>query len=271
MEQAIELPNSLFTNAHWFYDNLAGDYDAMTGFEKRFIHEKPFFSLLIQEYGITTALDAGAGTGFHSLLLGQLGVDMTAADVSKHMLERTKAHAKDLHLAIKVVESSFEELPVTLHKKFDAVFCMGNSLPHLLTHEELVLSLKSFSAMLRPGGFLFLQLLNYNRILVSKDRIQSVKEAGGVTFVRSYEFHEKFVVFNILRLRNKNRQLVHQLDSIKLRPIVKLELLKALDEAGFGDLRFHGSIALDDYHEETSKDLVVRALKRKETNGSFVT
>lgn len=266
MEQTVDLTKTLFSDATDFYDNLAGDYDAMTGFEKRFIHEKPFFSLLMREYGITSALDAGAGTGFHSLLLGQLGADMTAADVSKKMIDRVKYHAKDLHLAIDVVESNFKDLPLKLHKKFDAVLCMGNSLPHLLTHEELVLSLKSFSAILRPGGFLFLQLLNYARILDSRDRIQSVKEAGGVTFVRSYEFHQQFVVFNILRLRNTNGQLVHQLDSVKLRPILKPELLNALDEAGFENLQVHGSIALDDYHEMSSKDLVVRALKRKAAN-----
>jgi len=266
MEPVVELPDQDYADATDFYDSLAGDYDAMTGFEKRFIHEKPFFSLLVREYGITTALDAGAGTGFHSLLMGQLGLDMTAADVSKKMIARVKSHANDLHLTIDVVESNFEDLPRKQHKKFDAVLCMGNSLPHLLTRGELVSSLKSFSAVLRPGGFLFLQLLNYARILASKDRIQSVKESGGVTFVRSYEFHEKFVVFNILRLSTKNGQPVHQLDSVKLRPILKQELLSALEEAGFDDMRFHGSIALDDYHEERSKDLVVRALKRKTMN-----
>ena len=70
MEQVIEGPGPLLAGVTQFYDNLADDYDAMTGFEKRFVHERPFFNLLMQRYGITSALDAGAGTGFHSLLLG---------------------------------------------------------------------------------------------------------------------------------------------------------------------------------------------------------
>jgi len=249
-----------------FYDTLAGDYDTMTGFDKRFIHEKPFFNLLVQRFGITTALDAGAGTGFHSLLLGQLGAHMTALDASKRMLDRVRAHAKDLHLKIDVIESNFQNVTHKLNKKFDAVLCMGNSLPHLLTYKELVQSLKNFSAALNPDGILFLQLLNYDRILANRERVQSVKEAGGVTFIRFYEFHKDFVIFNILRLKKEDERLIHTLDSIKLHPIVKAELTNALQEAGFNDLRFHGSIALDDFHEQTSKDLVVLALQRKAMN-----
>ena len=266
MEEIIETPEPLLADATQFYDNLAEDYDTMTGFEKRFIHEKPFFNLLMRRFGITTALDAGAGTGFHSLLLAQLGAHMTAMDVSSKMLEHVKAHAKDLHIKIDLVESNFQDMPHRVNKKFDAVLCMGNSLPHLLTYQELAQSLKNFSSVLRPGGILFLQLLNYARILTSRERVQSVKEARGMTFVRFYEFHEKFVVFNILRLKKEEGRLVHKLDSVKLRPILKPELTSALHEAGFDDLRIHGSIALDDFCEQTSKDLVVLALKRKAMN-----
>jgi glycine/sarcosine N-methyltransferase len=266
MEQIIEVPESLLADATQFYDNLAGDYDAMTGFEKRFTHEKPFFNLLVRRFGITTALDAGAGTGFHSLLLGELGVRMTAMDVSSKMLERVKLHAKDLRVKIDLLESNFAGMPQRLDKAFDAVLCMGNSLPHLLTYEELVQALKNFSAALRPGGILLIQLLNYARILATRERVQSVKEAGGITFVRFYEFHQEFVVFNILRLKKEEGQLSHTLDSVKLRPILEPELTSALQEAGFDDLKIHGSIAFDDFHDKTSKDLVVLAVKQNEMN-----
>ena len=266
MEQIIDAPEPVLADATHFYDNLAADYDTMTGFDKRFLLEKPFFNLLMQRFSITTALDAGAGTGFHSLLLGQLGVHMTAVDLSKKMLKRVKVHAKDLHLNIHVVQSSFQDMPQRLNKNFDAVLCMGNSLAHLLTYKELVQSLRNFSFVLNQGGVLFLQLLNYDRILTTKERVQSVKEAGGLTFVRFYDFHEDFVVFNILRLKKENGRLTQELESVKLRPILKAEIMRALQEAGFVDVRAHGSIALDDFQEQTSKDLVVLALKRKTMN-----
>ena len=79
-----------------FYDRLAPDYDEMTGFGKRFVHEKPFFRPLVENLNIATALDAGCGTGFHSLLLAQLGVRVTAVDVSGGMLARLELHGREM-------------------------------------------------------------------------------------------------------------------------------------------------------------------------------
>jgi ubiquinone/menaquinone biosynthesis C-methylase UbiE len=50
-----------------FYDELAANYDEMTGFDQRFPHECPFFRILIERSHVTSALDAGCGTGFHSI------------------------------------------------------------------------------------------------------------------------------------------------------------------------------------------------------------
>lgn len=244
-----------------FYDKLSIDYDTMTGFEKRFVHERPFFNMLLERYSIRTALDAGAGTGFHSLLMAELGVEMTAIDVSKKMLERVKEHAKVRHLKIDIAQSSFEDLPDRVHRKFDAVLCMGNSLPHLSTKGDVEHSLKNFATVLHSGGILFLQILNYNRILANRERVQSVKELGGVTFVRFYEFHSDHVIFNILKLKKENGQPLQELESVRLRPILKEELVRVLFEAGFSEVHTHGSIMLDDFHEKSSKDLVVLARK----------
>lgn len=266
MDQITSAHEPEIDTASQFYDRLSGTYDIMTNFAKRFIHEKPFFNMLIQRYGIKSALDAGCGTGFHSLLLGQLGVQVTSVDISRKMLGRLKDHAQGLQLKIELIESSFQELPARLQKKYDAVFCMGNSLPHLLSQRELIQSLKNFSAVLNPGGLLLLQQLNYNRILAKRERIQSVREFERLTFIRFYEFHKNSIVFNILTLKKENGELHHELESTTLRPILKDELLHATKAAGFCEARTHGSIALDDFQELTSKDLVVLAQKPALTN-----
>jgi len=251
-EQDVEITSE-------FYDKLSESYDAMTHFNRRFIGEKPFFAMLVQRYRLRTALDAGCGTGFHSFLLGELGVRMTAVDISKKMLAHLRTHARERHVKVELIEASFQELPDRLHRKYDAVFCLGNSLPHLLSQYEIVQSLKNFAAALNPGGLLMLQQLNYDRILAKKERIQSVKEVDGMTFIRFYEFHDASVTFNILTLKKDKGELNHELESVKLRTILKNELLEAAKAAGFSDLRVHGSIALDDYRPGESKDLVVLA------------
>jgi SAM-dependent methyltransferase len=167
-----------------FYDALAPDYDLMTGYEKRFAREKPLFRSLVERFGIRTAIDAGCGSGFHSLLLAQLGVKVTAVDVSAEMLRRLRKHARELGIQIRALQCGFQEMRKSIRDRHDALFCLGNSLAHILRTDGLRATFRSFAGVLRPGGVVLLQLLNYDRILARRDRIQSVKESGGKTFVR---------------------------------------------------------------------------------------
>jgi SAM-dependent methyltransferase len=244
-----------------FYDRLAPDYDDMTGFGKRFVHEKPFFRLLVENHRILTALDAGCGTGFHSLLLAQLGVRVTALDISGEMLERLERHSREMDLDIRRVRSDFQGINVAAPGPFDAVFCMGNTLPHLLSEPDIRLALTNFSTILRPGGIIFLQILNYDRILARRDRIQSAKESNGVTYVRFYDFDDTtgLVVFNILRLEKKEDKLTTGLIAVPLFPVKSAGILGILEDCGYQRIRTFGSIAMDPFNPALSKDLVIIA------------
>ncbi len=248
-------------NSAAFYDDIASDYDVMTGFQKRFVQEKPFFNLLVQKYGITTALDAGAGTGFHSLLLAQLGVKVTSVDSSAEMLKRVKAHSREMNLELKTVRSDFQNLREEVPGTYDAVISMGNSLAHILSREELRTVFQNFMLKLNAGGILFLQLLNYSKILARREIIQSAKEANGITFVRYYEFCDPLLKFNILRLETKNGVIEHTLHTTLLRPIVKDEILSLLADVGFTKTKVSGGISMEEYQPMKSKDLVVLARK----------
>jgi glycine/sarcosine N-methyltransferase len=245
-----------------FYDRLAPDYDLMTGFEKRFVHEKPFFRILLEKHRIATALDAGCGTGFHSLLLAQLGVSVTAVDVSAAMVQRLERHAVEKDLRVRTAVSDFQSVPDILREPVDAVFCMGNTLAHLLSASELNNALAAFARVVRPGGILFAQTLNYELILSRRDRIQSVKEAGGVTFVRSYEYGGEFLVFNILRLERGAGGVTHATESVRLRPVLAEELLPLLRGAGFDSIRTFGGISMEEFDPGASKDLVILATQK---------
>ena len=60
-----------------FYEELSAEYDVMTQFEARYEKEKGFFEDLVKEYSLRKVLDAGCGTGFHSLFLAKLGLEVT--------------------------------------------------------------------------------------------------------------------------------------------------------------------------------------------------
>ncbi len=242
-----------------FYDGLATDYDLMTGFEKRFVRERPFFRHLVGRDGIGTALDAGCGTGFHSLLLAQLGVKVTAVDISKKMLARLSTHAHAMHLPVSVVHSSFQDLDANVHGTFDALFSLGNSLAHLLSREELSCVLKNFARVLRPGGKLYLQNLNYDRVLQTRDRVQNVTEQDGVTFVRFYDYLPDRIRFNVLVLRRGADGIDSELHGVDIRPLTRSELVKELAQAKFSAVAAYGGISMEEFHPESSKDLLIQA------------
>ncbi len=248
-------------NAREFYDALARDYDTMTGFDQRFVREKPFFRVLVDKHNIRSAVDAGCGTGFHSLLLAQLGVTVTAVDMSKEMLSQVRRHAERMHLQVRVAQGDFQTLAQSVGETADALFCLGNSLVHLLTDEDLRKAIQSFADALKPGGTLVLQNLNYDRILKDRERIQSVKEENGKTFVRFYEYGENDIVFTILTIDRPNGTPVQSHRSVRLRPILRDDLLSVLSEAGFTDAKTYRSIALDPFEPGSSRDLVVIAKK----------
>jgi 2-polyprenyl-3-methyl-5-hydroxy-6-metoxy-1,4-benzoquinol methylase len=244
-----------------FYDLLSEDYDSMTGFEKRFVLERPFFRLLVERYRITTALDAGCGSGFHSLLLSELGVRVTAVDASAQMVRLTKGHARARGAKVETLVASFEELGSVMKKQFGAVFVMGNSLPHLVRTESLKRALKNFFDMLEPEGILFTQNLNYDRVLAHRDRVQNVKEVGDKTFERSYEYDREGILFNIVTRTASGAKVEERSQTIRLKPLLQNDFVAFLIAAGFTDVKLFGGIAMEPFNAESSKDLVVLARK----------
>lgn len=251
------MPDDLLDIAS-FYNYLAPDYDQMTGFEGRCVREGPAFKTLVESNGIGTVLDAGCGTGFHSLLLARLGVTVTAVDLSEAMLEGLRRHATESALSITTMRASFQELQSRLTTSFDGVFCMGNALAHLLTAEDLRLALGNFCALLNPNGILVLQILNFERILAERPRVLSVKRSGTIVYTRYYEYEGPLIRFNISKSAEGNEKPVEVLTTT-LRPVLWTELSVMLEDLGFENAKCFGSISMTEYSPRTSQDLVVLA------------
>ncbi len=240
-----------------FYDALADGYDAMTGFEQRFIKEKPYLRRLVDAQGIGTALDAGCGTGFHALALAQLGVRVTAVDVSAAMVARVREHARELGLDVRVIHAPFRDLHERTTGSFDAVFCLGNTIAHLLTVSDLQETFAVFGRLLRSGGTLYVQTLNYARILAARERVQHVREVGDDLYIRFYDFDTSHLRFNILRLRRSSGDWLQDLHSTLLHPWMVPDLDEAASTAGLTSGKAFGGISGGGFDSATSKDLLM--------------
>ena len=244
-----------------FYDLLAPDYDAMTGVDPLRNADRPFYRTLVEETHIRTAVDAGCGTGSHALLLASLGVHVTAVDISEEMLVRTSAHARDAGLEIRTLRSDFAHLRDQVDAPVDAVFCVGNALANVSSSKELIDSLAGFFRVLRPGGMVFIQVVNFDRILQDRNRVQSVKEAGNQIFVRFYDFVSDIIVFNILRLTRTAEGMRHDLRSLPMLPMTEMTTANALAAAGFARVEACGSVRFEPHMVSSSRDLVMRAYR----------
>ena len=244
-----------------FYDNIASDYDTMTDFENRLGREAAVFRPIIDRFAIQTALDAGAGTGFHSLVLSKLGVNVTAVDISAEMIRKLKENSEKFRLPADAVESDFENLTGHISATFDAVFCLGNSLVHVLTEDALLKSISNFHSLLKPGGVLVIQILNYDRIMKERERVQSIRKAGKTTFIRFYDYCENRLFFNILTVKETDGKTDHTINTVELRPLLKEQTSIYLERVGFISTEHYGSLRFESYDQNKSSNLVMVVIK----------
>ncbi len=246
------------------YDALAPDYDRFVNWPARLAHELPFLERLFRACGVQTVLDSACGSGQHAIALAQRGYRATGADLSAPMVEQARRNASAAGLEIPFAVTGFGRLSGLDHV-FDAVLCLGNSLPHLLTPSAVAEALADFASVLRPGGLLVIQNRNFDHVWEARERFigpQSYRGADGEwLFVRFYDFHEDTVTFNMVRLRRTEAGWAQDVDATELRPIFRDGLAAALAAEGFGEVTLYGGYDGSAFDPAQSGDLIAVARK----------
>jgi len=242
-----------------FYDELAGQYNDIVDEARRVSSAEDFAGWLVRTRGARKVLDVACGTGLHTAAMAKLGAEVTAADISPEMLKQAKCNAGVLAEAIQWRQSAMENLAEVTNGPFDAILCLGNSLPHLLTEEQLHSAVENFKKRLAPSGVVVIQILNYHRILERRERIVGVTRVGDVEYVRFYDFLDGRIRFNILRLEWRDDGCDHQLYQTTLRPYRSEELIQAFTAAGFQPPMVYGDLRRQTFDPAASECLVLLA------------
>ena len=258
------------------YDDFSADYDRFVDWPGRLDAELGFIERQLSGVGAHRVLDAACGTGMHAIALAQRGYDVVGTDLSVGMIEQARANADSAGVEVRFEVTGFGELAETLipvlsrtgaHKEsvFDAVLCLGNSLPHLLTPREVAGALADFAACLRPGGLALIQNRNFDGVLARGQRWmepQAHREGESEwIFLRFYDFEaDGTVTFNLATLKRwdgTEGAWHQQVASSKLWPLKQTDLVEMLQAAGFGKVICWGDMQGAPFDPVSSPNLVI--------------
>ena len=242
------LPNKIF------YDELADNYDEMISFDNAVEKKKNLLKKFINLDTITAA-DIGCGSGVDSIALSMVEKKVTAFDPSTEMMKVAKVNAKKMNVSVEFHNSAADQIPEEHNNKFDLVISLGNTFSNI-PHEKFNDSIKRCYDILKLGGQLLIQVLNYKNILQDKQRIVSITESKNKFFIRFYDFYNEQIAFNILTF-SKERTSDYKLSSTKIYPYQLENFDSGLTNSGFKTFLFYGDLKLSEFISSQSKDLIV--------------
>jgi ubiquinone/menaquinone biosynthesis C-methylase UbiE len=97
-------------------------------------------------------LDCPCGQGRHARLFAEAGFDVSAVDLSRHLLAVARKHGRLPGLAY--MRADMRELPTAWAEKFDVVVNLFSSFGFFLDPADDIRVVAEFSRVLRPGGVL---------------------------------------------------------------------------------------------------------------------
>mgnify|MGYP006279260639 CR=1 FL=1 len=244
-----------------FYGELADDYDVLTGTAKRAGAARRFVGELHRRTGFTSALDAACGTGVFTRPLAEFANSVWGADLSREMLRRAERESGGAPVDIGWIEAPMQKLSGRLDHPVDLILCMGNSIPHLLTREDLATTIRGFATLLNPGGTLVMHQLNYDRVLARRERLVGVTRSDDDSFARFYDFQGERVVFNVIATHWEEGRAESTWHSTPLRPHRCAEILAILEQSGFQSPDLYADLAFSPYDRAESDLLIVQATK----------
>ncbi|TAJ12510.1 methyltransferase domain-containing protein [Marinilabiliaceae bacterium JC017] len=239
-----------------FYNSIADVYDQLFPLnmgQVEFI-EKSFPGVLS---GVRL-IDAGCGTGSLAIMLARRGANVAAFDGDDGMIEKARMkqpQALNLRFSTGDLITKFTDFNAGA---FDGVLCFGNTLVHLINHAAISGFIGAAAGALKQGGKLWLQIVNYDRVVKEQADSLPTINAGGYGFERKYDYRpDGLIDFNTRLIEAQSGEVIE--NSVPLLPLRKEELV-ALLQPYFSQIAVFGDFKRTPW-SDTSFHLVVEAMK----------
>ena len=132
------------------YDRLMADVD--------YSQWAAFYRMLLSQYGISRGkvCECACGTGSLTILLADMGYQMTGVDLSADMLFEASQKARKHGAMIPFVKQDMRFL--RLHRQMDAILCTNDGVNYLENPQQLSEFFRAAYLALRAGGVLIFDL-----------------------------------------------------------------------------------------------------------------
>lgn len=238
-----------------FYEEFNKYYDSI------FPTGKPQLEFISRRINGKNVLDIACGTGNYSIPLAEGGFNVSAIDLDEGMIEALNLKAKKLGVEVKAIAGDMKNLKGNFeNSSFETAFCIGNSLVHLTTKEEILQVLREVFSLLKKSGKLILQIINYDRILKydvkNLPTIENKEEE--ISLVRNYEYRDGLIYFNTELIIQKEEKIYQS--SVALYPLKSDELIEMLKDVGFKVEELYGSFKEEPHSDQSYGTIIVAGI-----------
>jgi len=238
-----------------FYNAVSPFYDSMISFEKSIEKRETFYKKVFSQKNITVAADIGCGSGLDSVALAAIGLKVNGFDPSAEMIKLAKQNAEKFKADVHFYKKGILDIPEKFNNKFDCVVSFGNMLANI-NKTDLSKAFQKIFNMLKPNGLFLFQILNYSRIEKKKETVVGFTDSADSFIVRFNEFLKDEMNFHFLAV-NKKTVSASSHYSTKIYPHKQKLISTFLHQTGFSSTSYYGSLALEKFNANNSKDLLV--------------
>jgi SAM-dependent methyltransferase len=243
-----------------FVKGFVEKWDELIDWDARAKSEGQFFIDALRAHGVRSVLDVATGTGFHSVRLTEAGFDVTSVDGSSAMLAKAFENGRKRGHILETVQADWRELNKSIHGKYDAIICLGNSFTHLHDERDRRKALAEFYAALRHDGILILDQRNYDEML-----------DHGFTSKRKYYYCGNRVTAAPEYLDDGLARFKYIFAdgceyTLNMFPLRKNYVWRLLREAGFELIRTYGDF--QETYEENEPDFFIHVAEKSVTSKS---
>ena len=234
------------SNPEEFYKNIAHRYHwFFSSWDDVMKRQMEQLVPLLREYRVHSVLDCACGTGLQVIGLRKAGFDVVGSDLSEDMLAVAGRNLEKEGIGdVQLVQADFREINKKIDKKFDAVICMGNAIPHLFGNDEILKALLSIYGCLEDKGVAVIETRNYDKMIKDKYRflpmrIHKEKDGFIISILYVFDYLPGLIKFNVVYLveNPSTGERKMEVEVVYYNPVSRDVFVQLMEQAGFADVQ----------------------------------